>query len=577
MTDEYRNSLRTAYKKDAQWSKLQAKLESRDHSQDTSDDMDFILRDHLLYYASEGKTSRLCISWSKKKDIYEMTHDNNHHCGFHRAYARIFESLYIRHMFKRLRRYIHHCTPCLEGQTKRHSSFDELSSIRIMTLFFHTMIIDFIVALLVSQRYDALLTTTNKFFKRVSLTSGKEDWDASQWVSAWLNALQKKKWRLLTAIISNRDLKFVDVFWKAIFQHLEIALHFTTTYHPSSDDQSERTNQTVEIVMRYALMKEKDFIKIISSIQVSLNNSVNTSTGLSSNEVLYEFKIKESLNLLRIDDENSLTTVEKNRVVLRKEIEKAIVFVNASMKIRYDSRRTQLDLKFEDSVYLKLHKEYNQSELINRKFAKQRLESVTIIEKIDKLVYRLDISQSWKIHSVISITHLKSASTREDSYDREKKESESIEDVQGKTKDIYEIEKVVAKRFIKIKRARHSKIQYRVKWKGWSDHHNQWIDAADMRNVKNAVNEFEQNIIAQSDNQQWSHSFIRTSYVAISHLQIKLITHIFFSIYISSPAYISIQHLLLQILTLIKLVSLSSSILSGTFNNLWHHHDLRTS
>ncbi len=61
--------------------------------------------------------------------------------------------------------------------------------------------------------------------------------------------------------------------------------------------------------MKYALMKEKDFIKIIFSIQVSLNIFANTSMNLSSNKVLYEFKIKKSLNLLRIDDENSLTSI----------------------------------------------------------------------------------------------------------------------------------------------------------------------------------------------------------------------------------------------------------------------------
>jgi CRISPR/Cas system CSM-associated protein Csm5 (group 7 of RAMP superfamily) len=64
---------------------------------------------------------------------------------------------------------------------------------------------------------------------------------------------------------------------------------------------------------------------------------------------------------------------------------------------------------------------------------------------------------------MISIIHLKSTSIEEDFYDKEKKESESIKDVQEKTKNIYEIEKIVAKRFIKIERARHSKIQYRVK------------------------------------------------------------------------------------------------------------------
>jgi hypothetical protein len=142
-------------------------------------------------------------------------------------------------------------------------------------------------------------------------------------------------------------------------------------------------------------MKEINFIKVLSFIQSSLNNFANAFIDLSSNELLYEFKIAESLNLLtRLDDDNLTTSIENEREILRKKIEETIVFANAFMKIRYDSIRTSLDSKVEDVVYLKLHKEYTQSEIFNRKFFKQRLESVKIIEKIDKLVYKLEIPES---------------------------------------------------------------------------------------------------------------------------------------------------------------------------------------
>lgn len=55
---------------------------------------------------------------------------------------------------------------------------------------------------------------------------------------------------------------------------------------------------------------------------------------------------------------------------------------------------------------------------------------------------------------MISIIHLESASTEDDLYERETKESESIEDAQKNIKDIFEIEKILAKRFIKVERAR---------------------------------------------------------------------------------------------------------------------------
>jgi hypothetical protein len=104
--------------------------------------------------------------------------------------------------------------------------------------------------------------------------------------------------------------------------------------------------------------------------------------------------MKKSLNFLRIEDENSATILKEDRIILKKKVEKAIAFANTSMKIRYDSKRTQLDLRSDDSVYFKLHKEYIQSDFTNRKFVKQGLESVKIIEKVDKLVYRLEILKS---------------------------------------------------------------------------------------------------------------------------------------------------------------------------------------
>jgi hypothetical protein len=158
-----------------------------------------------------------------------------------------------------------------------------------------------------------------------------------------------------------------------------------------------------------------------------MNNASSTFTELSLNEILYDFKIIESLNLL--NDCNSSIELEKKRKTLRAEVEKAIAFANISMKIRYDRIKTLLDLNVENSVYVKLHKSYTQSDLANKKFDKQRLESIKIVQKIEKLVYRLNIFEIWKIHSVIFVIHLKSASVEEDSYNREAKESESIENV----------------------------------------------------------------------------------------------------------------------------------------------------
>jgi hypothetical protein len=141
-----------------------------------------------------------------------------------------------------------------------------------------------------------------------------------------------------------------------------------------------------------------NFTKLLSSIQAFMNNSINAFIDLFFNEVLYDFKVIEILNMLnfaaltRVDDENSLTTLEQEREILRTKIEEAISFANAIMKIRYDQIKTSMQFNINDFVYLTLHKRYIQLDLINRKFSKQRLNLVKIIEKMKNFVYKLDVS-----------------------------------------------------------------------------------------------------------------------------------------------------------------------------------------
>ena len=127
---------------------------------------------------------------------------------------------------------------------------------------------------------------------------------------------------------------------------------YTTTYHSSADGASERTNQTMKIVMRFAMMKRDviDFARLLSSLQFTMNNSKNASIELSFNEIFYEFKSIEFIDLLvqnnvnqRANDENSSINIEKERVMLKKKVENVISMTQTLQKIRYDSRHLSVD------------------------------------------------------------------------------------------------------------------------------------------------------------------------------------------------------------------------------------------
>jgi len=49
---------------------------------------------------------------------------------------------------------------------------------------------------------------------------------------------------VLSYVTSNHGTKFVSHFFRSLGKALDMKLHFTSGYHPESDGQTERTNQT---------------------------------------------------------------------------------------------------------------------------------------------------------------------------------------------------------------------------------------------------------------------------------------------------------------------------------------------
>src|SRR5437763_1205271 len=112
----------------------------------------------------------------------------------------------------RLRQYLQHCELCLAYQTKRHAPYGALQPILADALF-HTFCLDFVLGLpLTSRNNDTLLTTTDKYSKRVALVPGNAKFTAKDWTIALYNG-PIRHWGLPAAFISDRDPKFLSAFW----------------------------------------------------------------------------------------------------------------------------------------------------------------------------------------------------------------------------------------------------------------------------------------------------------------------------------------------------------------------------
>ena len=291
-------------------------------------------------------------------------------------------------------------------------------------------------------------------------------------------------------------------FWKTTFHHLKIVLLYITAYHSQTNEQSEQINQIVKIAFKYFFIKNDivNFITLFSSIQIVINNSKNASTNILSNKILYEFKILKIINLLnndvvktKIENDISKIIVEKKTRHVKKKTKNIIIYAQIMFKIRYNFKYKFIDLKADQKIYIKFHRKYFQFDLKNRKYSKQRLKSVNILKKINRLIYKLKISKTWKVHFVISMIYLKLAFAKNDLYEKQKIKSNSIEIDNNDNFDFYEIEKIIAKRMIYIDRKRWCRalLQFKIKWLKWKNHHNRWLSKADFKNLKKLFQKFE--------------------------------------------------------------------------------------
>ena len=90
------------------------------------------------------------------------------------------------------------------------------------------------------------------------------------------------------AIISYRDSRFTSRFWQSLQSSLGTRLDMSTAYHPQTDEQSERTIQTLEDMLHACVI---DFRKAwdthLPHVKFSYNNSYDTSIKAAPFDALY--------------------------------------------------------------------------------------------------------------------------------------------------------------------------------------------------------------------------------------------------------------------------------------------------
>nr|GEU38437.1 putative reverse transcriptase domain-containing protein [Tanacetum cinerariifolium] len=158
------------------------------------------------------------------------------------------------------------------------------------------------------------------------------------------------------SIISDRDGRFTSLFWQALHKALGTRLDMSTTYHPETDGQSERTIQTLEDMLRACIIDfGKSWDRHLPLVEFSYNNSYHTSIKAAPFEALYSRKCRSPVCWAEVRDAQ-LTEPEIIHETIKKivQIKIKIQATHDRQKSYADLKRKPMDFQVGDRVMLKV-------------------------------------------------------------------------------------------------------------------------------------------------------------------------------------------------------------------------------
>jgi hypothetical protein len=277
-------------------------------------------------------------------------------------------------------------------------------------------------------------------------------------------------------IISDRDPQFPSKFMKELLRLIGAKANTSTAYHPRTNGQSEMSNQFLGQFLRpWVNVQQNNWEPYLPIAEFAHNSWRNETTKQSPFMILMGYKPRAEVS----STPTSLPILELRRDVWNRAREDTERFILQAQQRWAQSKKEGRTFKERDQVWLKgrnLHLDQPSAKLA------PKCHGPFIVKQVlSPITYQLMLPHQWKIHDVFHVDLLTpyiETDFHSPNYTRPPPDL-----VDGEEE--YEVEKILKSRCY----GRGHKVQYLVKWKGYADSNNEWVNWDDMH-AEEAIVEF---------------------------------------------------------------------------------------
>jgi hypothetical protein len=434
----------------------------------------YSLSEGLLCVVRRGDTL-VCIP--QKSDIrLSLLHDAHDsaiagHLGFDKTYDAIRRSVYWPRIARDTQQYVRTCESCQRTKASRQRPAGLLQPLETPTQRWETVTMDFIVQLPKTSRdHDAITVFVDKLSKQVHFVPSNTKDTASDVALLFFNNIFRLH-GMPTTIVSDRDSKFTSRFWKELHRLMDVKLAMSTAFHPQTDGQTERANQTLETILRaFVDQKQTNWDLLLPAAEFAYNNSVNVTTGYSPFFLNSGFHPRVPASLLKPESSPNPSVEEfiESQSTALTLAQEAIANAQERQTRNADAHRRNHDFKVGDQVLLNAEDITVDADR-NRRTKKLQAKFIgpyTVMEQRSPVSFRLELPPSLKIHDVFHVDRFRKYIPSPESLGRRtpaRPPPDIVNDVEE-----YEVETILEHR------KNRNRQEFLVKWKGYPREDSTW-------------------------------------------------------------------------------------------------------
>ena len=449
----------------------------------------YVMMDGLAYQRGERNDDdlRLVIPtapyWKDLKIIIiRENHDTKYsgHLGIEKTTELVQRNFVWEGMAGDIKEYVATCPTCQQMKHSTQKKAGLLQPLPIPDRKWSHISMDLITHLPTSsQGNDAFVVFVDRLTKMIHVAPIKTAIKPPELAKVMISTVVKHH-GVPTAIVSDRDPRFISHFWTALMKALGTKLQMSTAYHPQTDGLTERANQTIEQMLRAYVNEEQDnWDDCLDLVEFAYNNARQASTGHSPFYLNHGQNPNTPIQMAMASNAASKSPSAMSFLKrMNNQIERAIANTAAAQdrqKTFADQHRREETYKIGDEVWLST-KEFRMQPGKTKKFAKKYKGPYQIIKIVSPTAYKLDLRGTMRVHPVFHVSRFKpfKKSDMHPSFVRER--PGPIEEFEDGSK-LMQVEKLVAKKTIK------GKTYYKVRWLGYEASEDTWEPPSALKTV----------------------------------------------------------------------------------------------